>query len=338
MKTKISVIGDGAWGTALGLLLDRAGYEVWLWGAFPDYIHIMLDKRENIKYLPGADIPMSVRLTSDLDSCIEGASLVVLAVPSQYMRDVCKRLKPVFVAQNAYPDMISVSKGIENKSLMRMTQVIEQTLYSGKVAVLSGPTHAEEVVLGTIPSAAVIAADNRGLCEKLQHIFCTDKFRVYTSTDVAGVELGGALKNVIAIAAGICDGLGFGDNTKAALITRGVAEMTRLGVAMGADPFTFSGLSGMGDLIVTCTSKHSRNRGLGEKIGAGMTLDEVLSSTEKVAEGVRTCISVKGLSQKYGVETPIAQKVYEILYENRSCMDALEDLMLRSPRPEKDRQ
>lgn len=332
---KVAIIGDGAWGTAIGLLLDKAGYKINIYGHFPEYIAELNRIRENIKYLPGPKIPESIGFTSDMDSCAQGAGLAVLAVPSHFMRSTCRKLKQTLDRTGEKPYLLSVAKGIENETLKRMSEIIEEEIYTGKTAVLSGPTHAEEVALN-IPSAAVTASNNKDLMKTVQSIFCVNNFRVYTSSDVAGVELGGALKNVIAIAAGICDGLGFGDNTKAALITRGLAEITRLGVAMGADPFTFSGLSGMGDLIVTGMSKHSRNRGLGEKIGAGKTLNQVLLETEKIAEGVKTSISVKQLSEKLNIETPISRKVYEILYENLNCKTALSDLMLRKPKPERD--
>ncbi len=332
---KVAVIGDGAWGTAIGILLDKAKHDIYIWGYFPEYIDELNRTRENKKYLAGPKISDSIKFTSDMKECVSGAGLIVLAVPSHFMRSTCRLLKPILDNLGEKPYILSVAKGIENETLMRMSEIIDTEIYTGKTAVLSGPTHAEEVAVN-IPSAAVVASNDKVIRENIQSVFCVNNFRVYTSHDVAGVELGGALKNVIAIAAGICDGLGFGDNTKAALITRGLAEITRLGVAMGADPFTFSGLSGMGDLIVTGMSRHSRNRGLGEKIGAGKTLKEALEGTEKIAEGVKTSISVKQLSEKFSIETPISRKVYEILYDNLNCKIALSDLMLRTPKPERD--
>ncbi len=332
---KIGVIGDGAWGTALALLLNEAGNSVRIWGYFDDYIAHMKQVRENTKYLPGPKIPESILLTNDMTECIEDAGLLVMAVPSHVMRQTCLSLKGAIKSVGTEPVAIDVSKGIENKTLLRMTEVIHDVLPQLDVAVLSGPTHAEEVALG-VPSVAVTASTKDELPELVQSIFSTDRFRVYTSDDIVGVEVGGALKNIIAIAAGISDGLGFGDNTKAALMTRGLAEMTRLGVAMGAQPMTFAGLSGMGDLIVTCTSRHSRNRGLGEQIGSGMTLQQVSEKMEKVAEGVKTVCSVVDLAEKYNVDIPIARKVYEILYENRNAMEAFVDLMDRPLRRELD--
>ncbi|RJP56160.1 MAG: NAD(P)-dependent glycerol-3-phosphate dehydrogenase [Candidatus Auribacter fodinae] len=334
-RKTISVIGDGAWGTALALLLNDAGHKVTIWGAFPDYIDEVRITRKNDKYLPGVIIPDNITLTADESDCFDGCGLIVLATPSKFMRSICRRIKPFIRQARCNAPYMSVAKGIENDTLLRMSEVISQELETDNVAVLSGPTHAEEVAR-SIPSAVVAASNKPDLSEWIQSLFSTERFRVYSSSDLKGVELGGSLKNVIAIAAGICDGLGFGDNTKAALITRGLAEMTRLGVVMGADPFTFSGLSGMGDLIVTCASRHSRNRGLGEKIGSGMTLDEALQTTEKVAEGVYSAKSVHSLSRKLRIEMPISEKVYEVLYENRPCLDALSDLMMRIPKPEID--
>ena len=325
---KIGIIGDGAWGTALGLLLDKSGYKVTIWGYFPDYIEQLNKTRENIKFLPGPIIPESITFTADMSVCCDGAGLIVLAVPSHCMRDTCRTLKTILTPDEKEPLFLTVSKGIENNTLLRMSQVIEQELDTKNVAALSGPTHAEEVSR-CIPSAVVVGGKNEDLNVTVQDIFSAEFFRVYTSDDIVGVELGGALKNVIAVAAGISDGLGFGDNTKAALITRGVAEITRLGVAMGANPLTFAGLSGMGDLIVTCMSRHSRNRALGEIIGKGKTLEQALEGMEKVAEGVKTALSVKQLSEKFKQETPISAKVYSILYDNQNPYEAFTDLMLR---------
>ena len=325
---KIGIIGDGAWGTALGLLLDKSGHQVSIWGYFPDYIDQLNQTRENVKFLPGLKIPDSMTFTSDMNICSKNADLIVLAVPSHFMRITCSNLKKTLISNKKNPLFLTVSKGIENDTLLRMSQIIEQELETDNVTALSGPTHAEEVSR-LIPSAAVVGGKKEHLISAVQEIFSADFFRVYTSDDIVGVELGGALKNVIAVAAGISDGLGFGDNTKAALITRGVAEITRLGVAMGANPLTFAGLSGIGDLIVTCTSRHSRNRGLGEIIGKGKTLNEALEGMEKVAEGVKTALSVKQLSEKYNQETPISAKVYSILYEGQDPYEAFTDLMLR---------
>lgn len=330
---KISIIGDGAWGTALAILLDNQGNDVCLWGAFSDYVAELKRTRKNAKYLPGPSIPDSIGITANIEECLLGTELIVNAIPAQYTRAVAQRIRPVIDTHNSCPPVVNVAKGVEVDSLKRMDEVLAEELNTDEIAVLSGPTHAEEVAIG-VPSAAVVASKNNILAQQIQSIFSTDTFRVYTSTDLIGVELGGALKNVIAVASGICDGLQFGDNTKAALITRGLSEITRLGVAMGADPLTFSGLSGMGDLIVTCMSRHSRNRAFGEKIGQGMSFEQIRNSTEKIAEGVFTVKAVTGLAKRYNVDTPISEKVYEVLYENRSCMDAFRELMERDLKPE----
>lgn len=328
--TKISIIGDGGWGTTLAILLAKRGAKVSLWGVFPEYIKFLNKKRENIKFLPGIKIPRNVQITDDLEIAFNKASLVVLAVPSQYLRQTIRKFKKYNILKFNF---LSVIKGIEYKTTLRMSEVIQEELGNVKIAVLSGPNIAPEVVRG-IPSACVCASSLKSLMNFVQNEFMTEKFRVYTNNDLIGVELGGALKNIIAIACGISDGLGFGSNTKAALLTRGLAEITRLGVAMGAKSKTFSGLSGMGDLVTTCLSTKSRNRSLGEELGKGKRLAYVLKRTEMVIEGVATTKSAVKLALRYGVDMPITQEVYRVLYKNKSPLQAVKDLMQRAKKKE----
>jgi glycerol-3-phosphate dehydrogenase (NAD(P)+) len=323
-------VGDGGWGTTLAILLCVKGFAVSLWGAFPDYIKLLKSKRENIKFLPGTKIPKEIKLTSSLEEALDKRDVVILAVPSQYMRGVLQMMKMHNLQGKSF---VSVTKGIETKSLKRMSEVIEEVLGFGKIAVLSGPTIALEVANG-VPTTAVIASEDRILARDMQDIFMTDRFRVYTAEDVAGVELGGALKNIIAIAAGTCDGLGFGANAKAALLTRGLVEIVRLGASMGAKRETFYGLSGLGDLATTCISQYSRNRWLGEEIGRGKKLQKILKETEMIVEGVATTESACELAKKHEVEMPIAKEIYRVLYENKDPRAAVHDLMTRSPKME----
>ncbi|HRZ87209.1 MAG TPA: NAD(P)H-dependent glycerol-3-phosphate dehydrogenase [bacterium] len=327
---KIAVIGDGGWGTTLAVHLQKKGNNVFLWGAFPDYVEFMRQKRENKKFLPGIEIPHELGLTGDIEEAVHAAKMVVLAVPSHFMRGVLQQFP-----SRKWDDtiFISVSKGIENDTLKRMSEVIGETVRPKKVAVLSGPSHAEETARG-IPTSVVVASRDHEDAKAVQTIFSSPSFRVYSSTDVVGVELGGSLKNVIAIAAGISDGLGFGDNSKAALMTRGIAEMMRLGVALGGKPQTFSGLSGIGDLITTCISRHSRNRNFGEMIGNGKSVEEALRSTEMVVEGFRTAKSVHQIYSRTNVKMPIAEEAYKVLYEGKKPLKAVEDLMMRDLKAE----
>ncbi len=327
---KISVIGDGGWGTTLAVLLAKKGFDVSLWGAFPEYVKIVKNTRENIKFLPGVKIQDNIAITSSLKEVLDGRDLVVLAVPSQFMRDVLKKMKNEDLKNKRF---VSVTKGIENGTLKRMSEVITECLGKQKLAVLSGPTIALEVA-NLSPTTAVIASDDEELARDAQEAFFTDRFRVYTSEDMMGVEIGASLKNIIAIAAGTLDGLGFGTNAKAALLTRGLVEIVRLGVAMGAKRETFYGLSGLGDLTTTCVSQYSRNRWFGEEIGRGKKPSDILKETDMVVEGVATSKAAYNLAKKHNVEMPITAEIYRVLYENKDPKIAVHDLMTRSPKPE----
>lgn len=326
---KIGVLGDGGWGTTLSILLHNKGHEVTLWGAFDDYIKIMDLKRENKKFLPGIKIPDEIKLTHDIKEAAADKEVIVLATPSQFMRPVLEKLDRDAVG-SIY---VSVSKGIETKSLLQMSEVVEECLGNVNLAVLSGPTISYEVARG-MPTTAVAASKKANVARKVQEIFSTETFRVYTSSDVVGVELGGSLKNIIAIAAGISDGLGFGTNSKSALLTRGLVEITRLGVAMGAKEETFFGLSGLGDLVTTCINPHGRNRWFGEQVGKGRSPREVIKSTEMVIEGIPTATSAYSLARKYNVEMPITEQIYNILYKDKSPKEAVRELMLRPMKAE----
>jgi glycerol-3-phosphate dehydrogenase (NAD(P)+) len=326
-----TVIGTGGWGTALALILHGNGHRVTLWGRMAEEVDPILAHRENKLFLPGTPIPADLTVTGDTAAALAEAELVVLAVPSHGMRPICEQIKPHLPAGST---LVHVAKGIECDSCERMSAVIDDVLERDDVVVLSGPSHAEEVARG-VPTAVVVAAADADRAATVQQAFMNDRFRIYTHDDVAGVELGGALKNVIAIAAGVCDGIGFGDNTKAALCTRGLAEMARLGVACGARQETFFGLSGVGDLVVTAFSAHSRNRSFGERLGQGESAQYILDSTQTVAEGVRTARSLHQLAAKRGgIETPIAAEVYAIIYDGKSPRKAVRDLMTRDAKPE----
>lgn len=330
---KVSVLGAGAWGTTLSVLLHYNGHKVTLWEYDRRYTKQMLKFRENKVYLPGIELPEELLITHDLEEASSDKNLIVLAVPSQFLRSVVKKIKFNDIKNSVF---VSVSKGIENGSLMTMSQMIKDVfpeLNSSQIGVLSGPSHAEEVSV-RVPTAVVAASVDKHTAKTIQAAFMTSYFRVYYSTDILGVELGGAFKNVIAIGAGIIDGAKFGDNTKAAIVTRGIAEISRLGIAIGSKPETFSGLSGMGDLIVTCMSKHSRNRYVGEKIGQGMKLKEILKSMTAVAEGVETTRSASQLAKKYNVETPITNEVYLMLFEDKDPIKSTTDLMTRDMKEE----
>jgi len=328
----ICVIGDGGWGTTLGALLLRKGFGVTIWGAFPDYIAILKKKRENKKFLPGVKIPEGIHFTSSLEEAIDGKELIIMAVPSQFMRGVVTALKQHGISGKAF---VSVTKGIEQGTLKRMSEVVKELLGDVPLAVLSGPTIALEVANG-VPTTIVASSEDRDLAKDIQDVFITERFRVYTNSDVIGVEVGGALKNIIAIAAGASDALGFGTNAKAALLTRGLVEIVRLGVAMGANKETFYGLSGLGDLTTTCISPYSRNRRLGEEIGKGKKLKSILGETEMVIEGIATSKSAHELSKRYGIDMPIAYEIYRVLYEDKDPKKAVHDLMTRSPKGEGD--
>ncbi|MEW6516588.1 MAG: NAD(P)H-dependent glycerol-3-phosphate dehydrogenase [candidate division FCPU426 bacterium] len=327
----IAVIGAGAWGTALARLLANKGHQVRLWEHFPEYAEELRDTRENRKFLPGVPIPRSVEITSDPAEAVAGAELVVMVPPAQHFRAVARRL----AAAGAKPRwVLSASKGIEHGSLSRMTEIIRKEFPAGVMAgALSGPSHAEEVGRD-LPTSVVAAADDGQTAEVFQEAFMNDSFRVYTSEDIAGVELGGALKNIIALAAGVVDGLELGDNAKAALITRGLAEIGRMGAALGARAETFAGLSGLGDLVVTCTSRHSRNRRVGEELGRGRQLTDILAGMEMVAEGVETARSAYQLAQHLGVDLPITEQVYRLLFSGLPPAEAVKRLMQRPRKPE----
>ena len=327
-----AVLSDGGWGTALALTLLENGHPVTLWGHFPDYIAEMERGRENRRFLPGVALPAGLRLTGDLAAAVAGADLIVLAAPAQYARSLLQALRPLRLSPEAL--VVNVAKGIEMGSLLRMSELVRDLLAPRRYAALSGPSHAEEVAR-RIPTAVVVAAADQVVAQAVQAAFMNSVFRVYTTDDIVGVELGGALKNVLALAAGVCDGMGFGDNTKAALMTRGIVEMARLGSALGGRAETFNGLSGVGDLIVTCTSRHSRNRHVGEELGRGGRLDEIIRSMGgQVAEGVTTAESAYRLARRAGVDTPIIAQVHASLYEGRDPRQAVRDLMTRDAKPE----
>ncbi|HSI36271.1 MAG: NAD(P)H-dependent glycerol-3-phosphate dehydrogenase [Phycisphaerae bacterium] len=332
---RITILGDGAMATVCSILLTTGGHHVTMWGAFEDSIERLVQLRENVKLLPGVKLPEGVRLTANDADCFEGATLILAAIPTQYVRSVFERLKPHLPAD---VPIVSVAKGIETTTLMRPTQVIRDVLNAGvatgrSLCALSGPNIAGEIAR-YLPATAVAASDDAELAQLVQATFSTQWFRVYTNPDSVGVELAGATKNVIAIAAGILDGLGAGNNAKAALVTRGLVEITRLGVAMGAREETFAGLAGVGDLITTCVSPEGRNRTVGEQLGKGRKLDEILATMPSVAEGVPTTKAVMRLAERHKVEMPITQAVHAVLFEGRDAIKALTDLMTRDPKAE----
>lgn len=321
----VGIIGAGSWGTSLAILLANKGYQVVLWSKVEAEIELLNTYREHIHRLPGVKLPDNIEVVTDLEYASKNRDLLVLAVASPYVRVTAKELSPYIVEGQV---IVNVAKGIEEATLMTMTEIIEEEIPNADVAVLSGPSHAEEVCKG-IPSTCVAGAKTKATAHLVQDIFMSDTFRVYTSPDIISIELGGSLKNVIALAAGITDGLGFGDNTKAALITRGIAEIARLGIKMGGSLETFSGLSGIGDLIVTCTSKHSRNRNAGYLIGQGYTADEAMKEVKQVVEGVYSAKAAYALAQKYDVPMPIVEQINLVLFENKSPREAVTDLLLR---------
>lgn len=328
---KIAVIGSGGWGTAISILLANKGNSVYLWSWIQEETDRLNRDRENKEFLPGVKFPENITCSHDMGECVNGAELIITAAPSPATRATAKQLS-AHVAKGQ--KLINISKGLEEKSLMRLSEVYKEEIPQAEVSVMSGPSHAEEVSRG-LPTTNVVASENLETAAFIQDIFMDDMFRVYTATDIAGVELGGALKNVIALCAGISDGLGYGDNTKAALMTRGLAEIARLGVAMGAKQETFMGLSGVGDLIVTCTSMHSRNRRAGILLGEGKTLQETLDTVHMVVEGVNTAKAAYKMAEKYGVSMPIVEEANNILYNGANAREAVLRLMTREKREER---
>ncbi|MCK5012580.1 MAG: NAD(P)-dependent glycerol-3-phosphate dehydrogenase [Candidatus Omnitrophica bacterium] len=329
----ISVIGDGGWGTTLAVHLAKKNYSLRLWGPFPAYVRRVGKSRYNTKFLPGIRLPQNITLTENLEEAIREADLIVFAIPSKYANAILKKIKKT-KADLSCKILLSVTKGIDTEKLLRMSETLKNELGNNvNIAVLSGPTIAMEVAKG-IPSTAVVAANNLKIAKHIQAIFNSESFRVYTNTDVTGVELGGSIKNIIAIACGVCDGLKFGSNTKAAILTRGLAEMARLGAALGAKQKTFSGLTGLGDLVTTCVSPRSRNRSVGEQLGRGKSIATITSRMEMVAEGVETVKAVYRLSQKHNVSMPITKEVYNIIYRKKKPSQAVSDLMKRRMKSE----
>ena len=327
---KAGVIGSGSWGTALARVLSKNGHEVTLWSRREEESRMLREERENKSKLPGVKLPDDILCTTDLEQTVEGKDILVLATASPSIRSMAKKMAPYVAAGQL---IVDVSKGIEESTLMILTDVIAQEIPQCRAAVLSGPSHAEEVGRD-IPTTVVAGAKDRETAEYIQNLFMNKVFRVYTSPDMLGIELGGALKNVIALAAGAADGLGCGDNTKAALITRGIAEMSRLGVAMGGHIETFNGLTGIGDLIVTCASMHSRNRRAGILIGQGKTMQEAMDEVKMVVEGVNSAKAAKILAEKYKIDMPIVQEVNKVLFEDKPAKEALADLMHRDKKIE----
>ncbi len=330
---RISVIGSGGWGTAIAILLAKQKHEVILWSYLKEESEALRSCRENKPFLPGVLLPENIQFTSEFSACTN-VDLIVTATPSHAIRNTARNLSR-FVQKGQV--ILNISKGMEEGTYLTLSKVLEEELSQCEIAVMSGPSHAEEVSRG-IPTTNVVAAKNQKTAEWIQDLFMSPNFRVYTNPDILGVELGGSLKNVIALCAGIIDGMGLGDNTKAALMTRGIVEMARLGTAMGANEETFHGLSGVGDLIVTCTSMHSRNRRAGILIGQGKTAEEAQQEVKMVVEGIRTCKAAKELSDKMGVEMPIVNEAYRVLFCGGSPCDAVQNLMGRGKKHESEKE
>lgn len=327
------MLGAGSWGTALAIVLAKEGHDVSLWARRPEAARHMRADRHNPTYLPGALLPQSIHVTSDIEEAVSDRNFWVFSTPSQAVRDCAERVRS-FAHEKLV--CVSVAKGIENRTLLTTTQVLDEVLAEvprGRLGILSGPSHAEEVVEEK-PTTVVAASYSPEVVRDIQDTFMTRRLRVYVNHDVLGVEIAGSVKNIMALAAGIGDGLGYGDNTKAAIVTRGLAEIKRLGLVMGAEAATFSGLAGIGDLVVTCMSRHSRNRYVGEQIGRGKRLEEIESEMSMIAEGVRTTDSVYQLAGKYQIEMPITEAVYQILFEGKKPQIAVDELMTREPKPE----
>ena len=324
MKNQIAIAGAGSWGTALAVHLAHKGYNVFLWTRDKEHFKELTVAKENVKYLPGVKLNDTISVSNNIEEAVSGASIVILSVPSHAVRATVQRLKSYLSIDTI---LVNTAKGFEENTLLRLSEVIKQETGQGCV-VLSGPSHAEEVSR-FLPTAVVAASQNRSMAEHVQEAFMSSNFRVYTNPDVCGVEIGGALKNIIAIATGIVDGLGYGDNTKAALITRGLAEISRLGAALKADPLTFAGLTGIGDLIVTSCSMHSRNRRAGMLLGQGLKLNIVLQKIGMVVEGVHATGAALGLARQMNIEMPIAREVYQVLYKDKEPRQSVNDLMGR---------
>lgn len=326
----VAIIGAGSWGIALAKVLHTNGNKVTVWSIVEDEITMLKEKHEHVQKLPGVKLPEDMEFTTDLESAVSGKAYLILAVPSVFTRSTAKSMAP-FVKEGQI--IVCVAKGIEEETLMPLTDIVEQEIPQAEVAVMCGPSHAEEVGIG-LPTTVVAGAKKRAVAEGIQDIFMNNVFRVYTSPDVLGMELGGSLKNVIALAAGMADGLGYGDNTKAALITRGMFEMNKLAVTMGAKQETLNGLTGIGDLIVTCESKHSRNRKAGMLIGQGYTMQQAMDEVKMVVEGVYSAKATIALAKKYGVDMPIIEEVNKVLFEDKPAKEAVNDLMLRDKKME----
>ncbi len=327
---KVGVIGAGSWGIALSLVLAKNGHDVIVWSIVEEEITMLKEKHEHVDKLPGVILPDNISYTADLKQCIDASDMLVLAVPSVFTRSTTKMMAP-FVKDGQI--IVCVAKGIEEDTLMTISEVVEAEIPNADVAIMCGPSHAEEVGIG-LPTTVVAGAKTKKTAEKIQDVFMNNVFRVYTSPDVLGMELGGSLKNVIALAAGMADGLGYGDNTKAALITRGIAEISRLAICMGARVETLNGLTGIGDLIVTCQSQHSRNRKAGMLIGQGYTMDEATKEVKMVVEGIYSAKAALALAQKYQVELPLIECVNKVLFEDMPAKEAVTELMLRDKRVE----
>jgi len=327
--SKVSIIGSGAMGTACSVLLaEHAGQDVALWVRTPEHAAAMQTARENERLLPGISLPEAVYITSDVDEAMDGADVLVIAIPTKFLREALCSLADHLTADRP---VVSVVKGLEEETFMRPSEIIADVLGSRAIVALGGPSHAEEIAR-RLPASVVAASGDVALAKVVQEMFNTDRFRVYTNMDIVGVELAGALKNVIALAAGICDGLRYGDNAKSALLTRGIVEITRFGVAFGAERSTFYGLAGMGDLITTCISPYGRNRMVGERLGQGETLQQILDSMDAVAEGVTATRSVFDLAEQKGLDMPITAEVYRVLFEDKSPVEATDTLMSRPPK------
>ncbi|MCK4425312.1 MAG: NAD(P)-dependent glycerol-3-phosphate dehydrogenase [Deltaproteobacteria bacterium] len=337
---RIGVLGAGSWGTTLAVLLANKKIKTVLWARDQEFAKQIRKSRENKSYLPGIELPATLEITSDIAKAVLNKEVILFVVPSHGLRKVAKQVAMALSDFTQSPNLpyalVSASKGIENRTLLTMTEIMKEVLpsrLSGRLAALSGPSFAQEVA-SSIPTAITMAASEHRLCIGLQDLFTTETFRVYTSLDLMGVQLGGALKNIMAIASGISDGMGFGTNTRAALITRGLAEMSRLGMRLGANPLTFAGLAGLGDLVLTCTGDLSRNRQVGLKLGQGQSIENILKETSMIAEGVKTTSSAYAMAEKYKVDMPITNQVYKVLYEGLDPKDAVNELLKRPPRQE----